>query len=128
MKGKSIVILCAMLCTTLIAWGILFWPTLYRYDKSKGRPARINRVTGYTEILYSSGWKPTISEQDVTVIPYEEVAKIELKSKQINKEGIYNILIYNGSSWTITKLRLSIRKIDSELMMVLLRFLQVLAL
>lgn len=52
-----------MVCITVIICGILFWPTLYRYDSmrdgKKTIPVRINRITGATEILLGEpGWKP----------------------------------------------------------------------
>jgi hypothetical protein len=68
LREKSKIIISAMICVTLIILGILFWPTFYRYDKIEDKiegkmPVRINRITGYTEILYTNGWKPVETVQ-----------------------------------------------------------------
>lgn len=120
MKEKTIIILCSMLCVTLIVWGIFFWPTLYRYDKTEGKLVRINKITGYTEILYDSGWVPSV-EKKIRVMPQDEKNKVEVigrldlfeaKEKPVTGGRFlysgYKGTIYNGTSWTIRKVRLSI--------------------
>jgi len=38
--------------------GLFIYPTIYRYDKLDQKwPIRINRITGNTEVLYTTGWK-----------------------------------------------------------------------
>jgi hypothetical protein len=36
---------------------VFVWPTMYHYSMLNGKPVRINRITGSTEILYPSGWQ-----------------------------------------------------------------------
>jgi hypothetical protein len=56
----------AIICVTVILIGILFWPTLYRYEKitSQGETilVRINRLTGYTECFLGRRWVPQEDE------------------------------------------------------------------
>lgn len=107
MRDKNAIIICALICATLIICGVLFWPTLYRYDKIGGKlPVRINRLSGYTEILYDSGWERTVSDKEIYAIPKEEIAKI--KTIGDFKEGCYKFNIYNGSDWTIKRIKISI--------------------
>ncbi|MBM4302353.1 MAG: hypothetical protein FJ121_12660 [Deltaproteobacteria bacterium] len=108
MRDKNAIIICALICATFIICGVLFWPTLYRYDKIGGKlPVRINRLTGYTEILYGSGWKRVVSEKEYQSMPKEEIAKIETRGNFDGTED-YKFNIYNGTDWTIKKIKLSI--------------------
>ncbi len=122
-KDNSKIVICAMVCVILIIFGILFWPTLYRYDKIKYRestlPIRINRITGYTKILHPEGWRQVNSESKA--IPNEEKDKISLifediveKKLDMNHKSTFDFDIYNGSSWMINKIRLSIVAKDKE--------------
>jgi hypothetical protein len=107
MKEKNIIILGAVICATLIICGILYWPTLYRYDKIEGKmPIRVNRITGYTEILYRGHeWKPV---KNVQTIPQNERDKVTILGDFNINGQIYNGEIYNGTSYTLKKIRLSI--------------------
>jgi len=70
----------------------------------------MNRITGFTEILYSSGWKRIIENDEA--IPKDEIAKIEIRG---DIEGeYYKFVIYNGSNWTIKKIKLSIGAKDVQ--------------
>jgi hypothetical protein len=104
MKDKVALLICAMVCVTLIICGILFWPTFYRYDKLGRLPVRINRITGYTEILSPSGWSPA-QEKNLQPIPKDEIAKIEIRGF-FDGKGSYEFTVYNGSAWTIKRIRL----------------------
>ena len=67
------------ICATLIICGVMFRPTLYRYDKLMGKlPVRMNRVIGYTEILECYKWKLSINDKDNRAVPNDEIAKIEI--------------------------------------------------
>jgi hypothetical protein len=114
MREKNAVIICALICATLIICGVLFWPTLYRYDKIGGKsPVRINRLTGYTEILYGSGWARMVSDKEYQLIPKEEIAKIEVRGN-FDGEGYYKFSVYNGNGWNIKRIKLSIALNDGN--------------
>jgi hypothetical protein len=70
----------------LVLFGLLVWPTLYRYDHidlglGRSYPVRQNRINGQTEILFPDGWKdsrdshPSNSGEDLST---EELAKLEI--------------------------------------------------
>ncbi len=107
MKDKVKLLLCAMICTTLVVCGILFWPTFYRYDKIEGKlPVRVNRITGYTEILYPNRrWEPV---KNVQPIPHNERNKVKVLGYFNSHDRIYKGEIYNGTSYTLKKIWLSI--------------------
>jgi hypothetical protein len=108
MREKNAIIICALICATMVICGVLFWPTLYRYDKIGGKsPVRINRLTGHTEILYASGWEREISDKELQAIPKEEIGKIEIMGA-FDGEGNYKFNVYNGSEWNIKRIKLSI--------------------
>lgn len=103
MKTRNLLIV----CVTVILGGVLFWPTLYRYEKMDFQGlstlARINRLTGYTEHYILGQWVPqdVVEKQgESQPLPPEErsllIAKASLGGKMFNGE------IYNGSNWTIT--------------------------
>ena len=107
MREKNAIIISAIICATLIICGVLFWPTLYRYDKIEGKlPIRINRLTGYTEILYDSGWERKVSNKEICPMSKEEIAKIKISGDF--EAGGYKFTIYNGSDWNIKRIKLSI--------------------
>lgn len=114
MRDKSKLIMFAIGCVTLIIFGILFWPTLYRYDKHGGKwPIRINRITGYTEMLTGTQWTPVDEGQKAKIIPIEEKDKIIIKG-DFDGKGNYEFNAYNGSNWTVKKIRLYIKAKDIE--------------
>ena len=103
MKTKDLLIV----CVTLLLAGVLFWPTLYRYEKIDFQGlltlARINRLTGYTEYYMLGQWVPEEAQKkgrESQLLPSAEssllIAKASLGGKMFNGE------IYNGSNWTIT--------------------------
>lgn len=120
MSEKNIIIICGVICATLLIAGILFWPTLYRYekinfgDKQSGQYlVRVNRLTGYTEILRGyNGWRAVRSKKVIKAMTLEEIAKIAVKGV-FNGKGNYEFAVYNGSGWTIKRIKLSIRA-DAE--------------
>jgi len=135
MREKNVIILCGIICTTLIICGILFWPTLYHYDKTNFGDkqsgqyfTRVNRFTGYTEILYESGWEPKRGEKKFTAMPQDERDKVKIKgyfrniqpknrdqhTRWVLDDSNFKGDIYNGTRWTIKKLRISIGAKDKE--------------
>jgi hypothetical protein len=96
-----------VLCVTWLLAGVLFWPTLYRYEKMDFQGlstlVRINRLTGHTEYYMLGHWvaeKPQKKEKASQPLPSVEkalvIGKASLGSKILNGE------IYNGSDWTLT--------------------------
>lgn len=96
-----------IVCVTLILGGLLFWPTLYRYEKMDFQGlstlVRINRLTGHTDHYMLGQWVPEDAvekQRESQPLPAEErsllIAKASLGGKLFNGE------IYNGSNWTIT--------------------------
>lgn len=103
MNTKNLLIV----CVTLLIAGVLFWPTLYRYEKIDFQGlqtlVRINRLTGYTEHYMLGQWVPEKAQKKQRkseALPSAEksllIAKATLGSRMFNGE------IYNGSDWTIT--------------------------
>lgn len=92
----------AIICGTLILIGILFWPTLYRYDKMTWQgntfPVRTHRLTGYTEYFLRGKW---ISSKKSKILPYDEQVKVT-GNAGLSGYGSFSGKAYNGSNWTIT--------------------------
>lgn len=104
-KDKVKLFICAMVCVTFIIVGILFWPTLYRYDSMKdGKktiPVRINRITGATEILLvESGWKPVLQLEPFNPKDYSvpKLLPTEEKAKIIGEKSVLSELYQIGES------------------------------
>ena len=121
-----------MVCITVILCGILFWPTLYRYDKIKSTLVRVNRLTGDTEILSTADRKwytaRKFRPEDYSIHPpllpasekakligeklYGELYEIGKSSLPIssfvtipNKNNFnFRSELYNGSDWNILEL------------------------
>jgi len=133
MREKNTIIICAIVCATLIICGILFWPTLYRYDKTQSKLVRVNRITGYTEVLSGSLWE-SVAKGEIfkakdyglqpSPLPAGEKAKIMAEkimgalyvitrsplpkgsyvSVPDKNDFSFRGVLYNGSEWTINKL------------------------
>ena len=100
-----------IVCVTLLLAGILFWPTLYRYDKIdlQGLPTlvRINRLTGYTKHLMLGQWvrvpekEKKKQRQLQALTPAERafvIGEASLGARVFNGE------VYNGGTKTITSI------------------------
>ncbi|UCB48887.1 MAG: hypothetical protein JSW56_17500 [Deltaproteobacteria bacterium] len=103
MKTRNLLIV----CVTLLLAGVLFWPTLYRYDKidfqGLSTLVRINRLTGYTEYYMLGQWVPEgLVEKQRESQPLPSAEKSLLIAKASLGPGLFNGEIYNGSNWTIT--------------------------
>ncbi len=113
MKTTNLIII--FVCITLLIAGVLFWPTLHRYDKVAIRgnlsPIRINRLTGYTEYFEDGKWNPEEEHEKITIqtfvnhasLPADEQAKVTGNASFDYPHGSFSGKIYNGSEWTITK-------------------------
>mgnify|MGYP001106720057 CR=1 FL=1 len=111
MKTINLFIICV--CVTLLIAGVLFWPTLYRYDKiGNSIPFRINRLTGYTEYFADGKWNPEEGHEKLTIqtLPIDEKVKVTGNASFAYgyKPESFSGKIYNGSDWTITKFILRI--------------------
>jgi hypothetical protein len=119
MNQKSI----TALCITVIICGVLFWPTLYRYDHimvgGNTFPVRMNRITGYTQVYLADKWvseeqhksQPIIAEE---LFPPEERAKIQGNAGFNDHGTSFTGEIYNGSrDWTITSIILRVTAYDA---------------
>ncbi len=101
-----------IICCTLLITGILFWPTLYRYDHTTVNgnilPVRINRLTGYTEWFVVGRWKPVSdsNRKQGKNIPSEEVTKIIVNANL--DYSLFGGAIYNGTDWFITSITFEI--------------------
>jgi hypothetical protein len=88
--------------------GILFWPTLYRYDKMTVGggtfPVRTNRVTGYTEFFRGGEWVPERGSERARKgrpLPPQELLKLT-GNANLGYGGFVG-KIYNGSPWVVTR-------------------------
>jgi len=103
MNTKNLIIVCA----TLLLAGGLFWPTLYRYEKTDFQGLstliRINRLTGHTAHYMLGRWVPedvVEKQRESQPLPSEERSLLIAKASLVGK--LFNGEIYNGSNWTIT--------------------------
>lgn len=115
MSARNLLIIC---CTLLIA-GVLFWPTLYRYDQTTVNgnvfPIRINRLTGNSEWFIAGKWKPvsnSIRKTKGKKIPTEDISKIIVRADF--HYSSFGGTIYNGTDWIITSItfKYAPKKID----------------
>ncbi len=140
-EKNTLIIICGIICATLIMFGALFWPTLYLYsnmsDGKKTISVRINRITGTTEIFGELGWKMVGDICTPLLLPPEERAKLvrergmfddeleKLFVKSPLPEGSYvdvphedrfalKSTLYNGSNWIINKIIIVIECKDKD--------------
>jgi len=118
MNTKNIIII----CIALFLAGIIFWPTLYRYDKitisGNSFPVRINRLTGYTEYFTLNKWVPAEGQQKKIKgikVPIEILS--EITGNASISYGAFSGKIYNGSNWTITNItfRVQVKEKDGNI-------------
>jgi hypothetical protein len=90
----------------VIVFALFIWPTAYRYDHMElgaGRslPVRINRFTGFAEVLYPSGWKAPTQEpnradpaRDLTP---DDLQKLDGRAS-LDRFGKFEFDLYNGTN------------------------------
>ena len=101
MKNIKIMTLLAIL---ILAIGIFFWPTIYRYDKVGDRLTRTNRLTGKTQEYILGSWTSSESKfREPEKLPYEERKKVAGKASINEFLGQFTAEIYNGSSFSIQR-------------------------
>jgi hypothetical protein len=110
---KYLIIIAAL----IILVGILFWPTLYRYDHIGDRFLRTNRVTGQTQEYEDGAWNTqetksnAVIESRYGVLPHEEIEKVKGKasiSSSPFEPNAFKAELYNGSGWAITSIKVRI--------------------
>ncbi len=116
MSSRNLLIIC---CTLLII-GVLFWPTLYRYDHTTVNgnvlPIRINRLSGNTEWFVVGKWKPVSSSSKRArgdKIPTADLSKIIVKADF--HFSSFGGSIYNGTDWIITSVTFKYTPIKIDL-------------
>ena len=115
MNTKNLLII----CVTLLIAGVLFWPTVYRYDKIDFQGlqtlVRINRLTGYTEHYMLGQWIPekALKKQRKSE-PLPSWEKSLLIAKATLGFNMFNGEIYNGSPWTITSVTFRVIAIEKS--------------
>ena len=114
----------AVICAFALAVGVLFWPTLYRYERfgsgDGSVPIRINRVTGRTQ-MFIGEWvdsetpaKSAAASRDASrMLDSVEISQLSGRGA-VDAVGYFRADIYNGTSCTITKLYLSIAPLDAR--------------
>lgn len=115
---KRITFIIIVMCLFLFAIGIIFWPTIYRYDEAtiskKIFTVRFNRITGQTEYFIEGKWqwKKPKNKTEPEVIPYDECKKITGYASI--SDGHFNATIYNGSRWDITSIVYRLKPVDKD--------------
>jgi hypothetical protein len=114
MKLNANLVLVLVFCLVVAT---VFWPTLYRYEKSGSEVIRINRVTGLAQVLGDEGWnnlapKTTVVGRGLfTVNPFDEAVlflsdtdllKIDGNAK-LSGYGRFEGSLYNGTSFPLGK-------------------------
>lgn len=103
-ETKNLIIVC--ICATLLISGVVFWLTLYHYDKmtidGNSIPIRINRLTRYTEYFVGGKWNPEKGHGRKKKLPANVQA--EITGNASLSYGSFSGKIYNGSDWTVTEL------------------------
>ena len=117
----------AIICIVLLIAGVLFWPTLYRYDKTtelmqvgdyKEQETvliKINRLTGYTEVFKKGKWvseekakAKVVQEKPIpcVVLPKSERAKLICRGSfsKYSRHEFWGSF-YNDTDWTIKEMQ-----------------------
>ena len=97
MKAGNLFVLCA----TIVTAGILFWPTIYRYDHDDADLlVRTNRLTGQTAVLVYGQWVEPAKSIPSLPLPSGELDKLTGNAAVAN--GSFAGKLYNGTKWTVT--------------------------
>jgi hypothetical protein len=113
-----------ILSVLVVVLGILFWPTLYRYDHlgagDQSVPLRINRLTGHTQMFIGGDWYGPKNQAQRQVSPDTSRMLDSLEQYRISGHGAVNHVgffkadIYNGTNCTVTQLFLTIAPKDRQ--------------
>jgi hypothetical protein len=107
-KSASLMLLWGL----LLVVGVLVWPTPYRYERLRGKfgetvLVRINRLTGKAEEYVDGRWIAPKPERKPQPLPIGELAKLS-GNAGFTGHGGFSGKLYNGTSWTITKITVRI--------------------
>lgn len=121
MKQRVVPNIVSVVCMTLLIAGVLFWPTLYRYERLSVSGTsvllRINRITGCTEQFRGAEWRAEKRCMRVRPLPGAELAKLTGRGS-IDFDA-FKGSIYNGSAWTIAEVTFWVRakgKVDGKIL------------
>lgn len=101
MRSRNLAVL-GLVFALVLAIGILFWPTIYRYERIGPTLVRINRVTGETAIFRGGTWKTREPERKAKTLPWEARLKVT-GNAGLTGYGSFSGKFYNGSDWTIAR-------------------------
>jgi hypothetical protein len=95
-----------------VVLGVLVWPTPYRYERLRGESGetvlvRINRLTGQAEEYKDGRWVAAEPQRRPQPLPADELLKLS-GNAGLTGQGSFSGKLYNGSSWTITKMTVRI--------------------
>ena len=99
-----------------LIFGVIFWPTLYRYEKSSSDVIRINRVTGLAQVLGDEGWKDLVQKTKIVgrglfqsnlFFTSEELSQIQ-GNAGLTGYGYFKGSLYNGTSSPIAQVEFEI--------------------
>jgi len=107
------------ICLFLLICGILFWPTLYRYEKmtinGNSFPVKINRINGDTQYFVLGKWLNTKDNgEKIKSITIPEEEKDKITGNASLSYGSFSGKIYNGSNWDVTEITFLVKAIEKN--------------
>jgi hypothetical protein len=98
-----------MLCITALAFGAIFWPGIYRYDRVEEGSVRTNRLTGSVQVLSGGGWTAldVWSATDLQDLPATELTKL-VGTGSFRGGRSFEVELYNGSRWRVNEIEYEI--------------------
>ncbi len=109
----------------VVLFGLLVWPTLYRYDHMNlgigtSLLVRINRINGDTDLLSPSGWVRKYQERQLTPAELQSlVARFELDGQRLHVD------LYNGTDAAVKGITVEITLEDWDRKTTLQRLYQI---
>jgi hypothetical protein len=116
----------ALILGFVLLIGILFYPTLYHYEKHETSLLRINRVNGYTEVFTTNGWQSVEKIQALQAQQDQDNKTFDLFLSDLAKitgnaaltgYGYFDGQIYNGTDVILREVEIEItaKKLKSVL-------------
>jgi hypothetical protein len=99
----------SVLALAILIGSVVFWPTLWRYDKfgsgDSAIPMRTHRLTGSSELFFpGSGWvRQQEGETAVQLLPPDAIKQLTGNGGIL--AGSFDASIYNGSNWEIREIQ-----------------------